>query len=73
MSLYGADAVLGPATGDLQLTLLGIEPAFVNARGKRWTRDAIRQHVIPPAVREANRQRAGAGLSAIREEATLTR
>jgi Acetyltransferase (GNAT) family len=36
------------------------EPAFLNARGKRWTRDAIAQHVIPPALEEANRQRARA-------------
>ena len=38
------------------------EPAFLNARGKRWTRNAIAQHVIPPALKEANRQRARAGL-----------
>ena len=37
------------------------EPAFLNARGKRWTRNAIAQHVIPPALEEANRQRAKAG------------
>ena len=43
------------------------EPAFLNARGKRWTRNAIAQHVIPPALEEANRQRAKAGLPAIRE------
>ena len=46
------------------------EAAFVNARGKRWTRNAIAQHVIPPALDEANRQRAEAGLPAIREEVT---
>lgn len=46
------------------------EPAFVNARGKRWTRNAIAQHVIPPALEEANRQRAKSGLPAIREEVT---
>jgi integrase len=44
------------------------EPAFVNARGKRWTRNAIAQHVIPPALDEANGQRAKEGLPAIREE-----
>jgi integrase len=37
------------------------EPAFVNARGKRWTRNAIAQHVIPPALEEANGQRAKGG------------
>src|SRR4051812_29648757 len=45
-------------------------PAFVNARGKRWTRNAIAQHVIPPALEEANRRRAKAGLPAIRDEVT---
>jgi len=44
------------------------EPAFVNARGKRWTRNAIAQHVIPPALKEANRQRSRAGLPEIRED-----
>jgi integrase len=44
--------------------------AFLNARGKRWTRNAIAQHVIPPALEEANRQRAKAGLPAIRDEVT---
>jgi integrase len=39
-------------------------------RGKRWTRNAIAQHVIPPALEEANRQQAKAGLRAIREEVT---
>jgi hypothetical protein len=42
----------------------------VNARGKRWTRNAIAQHVITPALDEANCQRAEAGLPAIREEVT---
>ncbi len=46
------------------------EPAFVNARGKRWTRNAIAQHVIPPSLEEANRQRTVTGLPAIREEVT---
>jgi integrase len=46
------------------------EPAFLNARGKRWTRNAIAQHVIPPALEEANPQRTKAGLPDIREEAT---
>jgi integrase/recombinase XerD len=46
------------------------EPAFLNARGKRWTRNAIAQHVIPPALGEANRQRTETGLPAIREEVT---
>ena len=46
------------------------EPAFVNARGKRWTRNAIAQHVIPPALEEANRQRCAAGLPGIRDEVT---
>ncbi len=46
------------------------EPAFVNARGKRWTRNAIAQHVIPPALEEANSQRTEAGLPSIREEVT---
>ena len=46
------------------------QPAFVNARGKRWTRHAVAQHVIPPSVDEANRQRAKAGLPAIRDEVT---
>jgi integrase len=45
-------------------------PAFLNARGKRWTRNAIVQHVIPPALEEANRQRAKAGLPAIRGQVT---
>jgi CBS domain containing-hemolysin-like protein len=45
-------------------------PAFLNARGKRWTRNAIAQHVMPPALKEANRQRAKAGLRAIREHVT---
>lgn len=46
------------------------KPAFVNARGKRWTRNAIAQHVIPPAFEEANRQREKGGLPAMREEVT---
>jgi integrase len=46
------------------------EPAFVNARGKRWTRNAVAQHVIPQALEEANRQRVKAGLPEIREEVT---
>ena len=46
------------------------EPAFLNARGKRWTRNAIAQHVIPPALQQANRQRAKAGHPAIRDEVT---
>ena len=29
------------------------DPAFLNARGKRWTRNAIGQRVIPPAMEEA--------------------
>src|SRR5215213_271646 len=45
-------------------------PAFLNARGKRWTRNAIAQHAIPPALKEANRHRAKAGLPAIREDVT---
>lgn len=45
-------------------------PAFLNARGKRWTRNAIAQHVIPPALEEANRQRDEAGLPEIREDVT---
>ena len=45
-------------------------PAFVIARGKRWTRNAIAQHVIPPALEEDNRHREQAGLPAIREEVT---
>ena len=46
------------------------KPAFLNARGKRWTRNAIAQHVIPPALEEANRQRTEAGLPDVREEVT---
>lgn len=46
------------------------EPALLNARGKRWTRNAIAQHVIPPALEEANRQRARTGLPAIRDDVT---
>ena len=45
-------------------------PAFLNARSKRWTRHAIAQHVIPPSLAEANRQRTEAGLPVIREEVT---
>jgi hypothetical protein len=30
-------------------------PAFLNAPSKRWTRSAIAQHVLPPALKEANR------------------
>lgn len=45
-------------------------PAFLNARGKRWTRNAIAQHVLPPALKEANRQRAKAGLPTIRDRVT---
>src|SRR4051794_40962388 len=45
-------------------------PAFINARGKRWTRNAIAQHVIPPALEEANVRRARAGLPAIRDDVT---
>ena len=44
-------------------------PAFLNARGKRWTRNAIAQHVIPPAIEEANRRRA----KAAREESSPAR
>ena len=45
-------------------------PAFLNARGRRWTRHAIAQHVIPPSLEEANRQRAKAGFPEIREVVT---
>jgi integrase len=41
----------------------------VNARGKRCTRNASAQHVLPPAL-EASRERANAGLPEIREEVT---
>jgi integrase len=44
--------------------------AFLNARRKRWTRNAVAQHVLPPTLEEANRQRAEAGLPAIREKVT---
>lgn len=46
------------------------KPAFVNARGKHWTRNAIAQQVLPPAPYEADHQRAVVGLAAIREEVT---
>ena len=46
------------------------KPAFLNARGKRWTRHAVAQHVIPPSLEEANRQRSQAGLPVIREDVT---
>jgi integrase len=46
------------------------QPAFLNARGKRWTRNAIAQHVIPPSLEEANRQRDIAGLPQISDEVT---
>ena len=46
------------------------DPAFLNARRKRWTRNAIAQHVIPPALEEANRQRTEDGLPEIHEEVT---
>jgi integrase len=46
------------------------KPAFLNARRKRWTRNAVAQHVLPPTLEEANRQRAKAGLPAIREQVT---
>src|SRR5215207_7175208 len=46
------------------------QPAFLNARRNRWTRNAVAQHVLPPALEEANRQRAKAGLPAIREQVT---
>jgi integrase len=46
------------------------QPAFLNARGKGWTRNAIAQHVIPPSLDEANRQRGIAGLPEIRDEVT---
>src|SRR3954454_9829516 len=45
-------------------------PAFLNARGKRWTRNAIAQHVLRPALKEANEQREAAGLAPIREQVT---
>ena len=45
-------------------------PAFLNARGRRWTRHAVAQHVIPPSLEEANRQRAKAGFPEIREVVT---
>jgi integrase len=44
--------------------------ALVNARGKRWTRNAIAQHVIPPALEKANVGRVEAGLPAIRDDVT---
>ena len=43
------------------------EPAFRNARGKRWTRNAIAQH-YPARPRGGNRQRGQAGLPAIRDD-----
>ena len=46
------------------------DPAFLNARRKRWTRNAVAQHVIPPVLEEANRQRREAGLPAIRKQVT---
>jgi integrase len=45
-------------------------PAFLNARGKRWTRNAIAQHVVPPTLEQANRARGAHGLPEIREEVT---
>jgi integrase len=45
-------------------------PAFLNARGRRWTRNAIAQHVLRPALKEANGQREAAGLPRIREQVT---
>jgi integrase len=46
------------------------KPAFLNARGNRWTRNAIAQHLLPPVLEEANQQRARGGLPAIREQVT---
>jgi transposase-like protein len=46
------------------------KPAFLNARGKRWTRNAIATARNPPAMEEANRQRTEAGLPDLREEVT---
>lgn len=46
------------------------KPAFLNTRGKRWTRNAIAQHVIPLALEEANRQREKGGLPTMREQVT---
>jgi hypothetical protein len=42
-------------------------------RGKRWTRNAIALHLIPPALEEATRQRtkAGSRRSARRSPRTL--
>jgi integrase len=45
-------------------------PAFLNARGKRGTRNAIAQHVIRSALKEANAECARAGLPTIREQVT---
>jgi integrase len=41
-----------------------------SAPRRSWTRNAIAQHVIPPALEEASRQRTEAGLPDIREEVT---
>jgi integrase len=38
--------------------------------GKRWTPNAIAQHVLRPALTEANQQREAAGLPPIREQVT---
>ena len=45
-------------------------PALLNARGRRWTRNAIAQHVLRPAPKKANQQREAAGLPPIREQVT---
>src|SRR4051812_9926315 len=45
-------------------------PAFLNARGRRWTRNAIARHVIAPVLEEANGRRAEAGVPGIRDEVT---
>lgn len=41
LSLYGSDAVLGPATGDLQMTLLGIELDLLTPAERRDLANAL--------------------------------
>ena len=49
---------------------LGAASGLGAFRRTRTCRNAIAQHVIPPALEEANRQRARAGLPATRDDVT---
>lgn len=65
-AIYHANRVVGRPLSGYRAVVATL--TFLNARGNRWTGNAIAQHMVPPVLKEANRQRAG--LPTIREQVT---